>query len=59
MGWITRSLRQPASQSQSGIVLGLCIVTMSIMSVAIVWQAQIISNQREAILWLERIKFSH
>jgi hypothetical protein len=30
---------------------------MSIMSIALVWQAQIIANQREAIHWLENIKF--
>jgi hypothetical protein len=27
------------------------------MSVALVWQAQIIANQREAIQWLEQLKF--
>jgi len=30
---------------------------MSFMSIALVWQAQIIANQREAIQWLERFKF--
>jgi hypothetical protein len=27
------------------------------MSIALVWQAQIIANQREAIQWLEQLKF--
>ncbi len=27
------------------------------MSIALVWQAQIIANQREAIQWLESLKF--
>jgi hypothetical protein len=27
------------------------------MSVALLWQAQIIANQREAIHWLETVKF--
>jgi len=35
----------------------LCVISMSFMSIALVWQAQIIANQREAIQWLERFKF--
>jgi len=35
----------------------LCVVSMSLMSVALVWQAQIIASQREAIQWLESFKF--
>jgi hypothetical protein len=30
---------------------------MSLMSVALVWQAQIIASQRQAIQWLEQVKF--
>jgi hypothetical protein len=30
---------------------------MGVLSVAIVWQAQIIANQRDAIRFLETIKF--
>jgi hypothetical protein len=30
---------------------------MSFMSIALVWQAQIIAGQREAIQWLVRLKF--
>jgi len=40
-----------------GILLTICIITMGLMSVALLWQAQIISNQREAIQWLETLKF--
>jgi hypothetical protein len=29
------------------------------MSIAPVWQAQIIANQREAIRWLEQLKFGN
>jgi len=35
----------------------LCVIGMSFMSIALVWQAQIIANQREAIQWLEQLKF--
>ena len=57
MAWLKRVLRLPASESHMGIVLALCVVTMSIMSIALLWQAQIIANQRANIQWLERLKF--
>lgn len=57
MAWIIRKLRIPASESSMGIVLTLCVVAMGMMSVALIWQAQIIANQREAIRWLESLKF--
>jgi hypothetical protein len=57
MIWLIRKLRIPASESAMGIVLTFCILTMGLMSVALLWQAQIIANQREAIQWLETIKF--
>jgi hypothetical protein len=40
-----------------GVVLSFCIITMGLMSVALLWQAQIIASQREAIQWLESLKF--
>jgi len=57
MAWLTRKLHIPASESSMGVVLTLCIVAMGLMSVALMWQAQIIANQREAIQWLESLKF--
>jgi hypothetical protein len=57
MTWLIRKLRIPASESAMGVVLTFCIVTMGLMSVALIWQAQIIANQREAIQWLETLKF--
>jgi hypothetical protein len=57
MAWLTRKLHIPASESTMGIVLALCIVAMGLMSMALLWQAQIIANQREAIQWLETLKF--
>jgi len=56
MAWFRR-LRLPAHESNVGLVLMFCVITMSFMSVALVWQAQIIASQREAIQWLERLKF--
>jgi hypothetical protein len=57
MAWLTRTLRIPATESSMGLVLSLCVISMGLMSIAIVWQAQIIANQREAIKWLETLKF--
>ena len=57
MAWFQRVLRLPAQESNIGLVLIFCVITMSFMSIALVWQAQIIANQREAIQWLERLKF--
>ena len=57
MNWIHRTLHLPAQESKIGIVLVLCVISMSVLSIALVWQAQIIANQREAIQWLEQLKF--
>jgi hypothetical protein len=57
MAWLRRVLHLPAPESSIGLVLVLCVITMSFMSIALVWQAQIIANQREAIQWLEQLKF--
>jgi len=57
MAWLVRKLHIPASESTLGIVLTVCVISMSLMSVALLWQAQIIANQREAIRWLETLKF--
>jgi hypothetical protein len=57
MSWLIRKLRIPASESAMGVVLTFCIITMGIMSVALLWQAQVIANQRETIQWLQSLKF--
>lgn len=57
MSWLARSLRIPASESVKNIVIAICVVAMSLMCIGLVWQAQIIANQREAIRWLEALKF--
>jgi len=57
MSWIIRKLRIPASASSMGIVLTICVMAMGLMSIALLWQAQIIANQREAIHYLETVKF--
>jgi uncharacterized membrane protein len=49
MAWLIRNLRIPASESNMGLVLALCIFTLSIMSIAIVWQAQVIAKQNVLI----------
>ena len=57
MSWLRRAFTLPVHESKVTLVLMLCVVSLSMMSVALVWQAQIIASQREAIQWLERLKF--
>jgi hypothetical protein len=56
MAWLARVLRIPASESQKSFIIAICVVSMSIMTVGLVWQAEIIASQREAIRWLETAK---
>jgi hypothetical protein len=57
MTWLINKLRIPASESSMGIVLAVCAVTLSLMSVALVWQAEVIANQRALIRVLEQVRF--
>ena len=52
---VTR-FQAPATESQKSIVLVVCILVMSIMCLGLIWQAQIISNQRDDIKWLQDLK---
>ncbi len=54
---LLRSLRVPATESQLGFVLAVSAMLMGLMSLVIVWQAEIIAHQRNAIRWLESLKF--
>ena len=45
--------RAPASETQKSFVIAICLVMMSVMAIGLVWQAQIIASQREAIQWLQ------
>ncbi|MGA2301345.1 MAG: hypothetical protein ABSG77_11725 [Candidatus Acidiferrum sp.] len=53
MSWMRRVFHVPASETQTGLVLALCIFTMSIMSIALMWQAQVIAKQNAVIHMLE------
>jgi hypothetical protein len=55
---LLRALRVPASESQVGFVLAVSAMLMGLMSLVIVWQAQVIAHQRDVIHWLESLKFS-
>jgi len=57
MTWLIRTLRLPARESHTNLALAICVFLMSLMSVALIWQAQIIADQRNAIQWLESLKF--
>ena len=56
MALIARCFRIPASETQKTFVIAACVVAMSIRAVGLVWQAEIIAHQREAIRWLETAK---
>jgi hypothetical protein len=47
----------PASESQKNVVLVVCMLVMSALCIGLIWQAQIIANQREDIQWLQQLKF--
>jgi len=53
MDWMRRMFGLPASETQTGLVLALCIFAMSLMSLALVWQAQVIARQNAVIHMLE------
>lgn len=57
MAWLVRTLRLPAAETHTNVALVVCVFLMGVLSVAIVWQAQIIANQRDAIRFLETVKF--
>lgn len=56
MDWLRRTFRLQIRESHLGFALIFCLIIMSAMSIALVWQAQIIANQRDAIRWLEQVK---
>ena len=49
--------RSAASESQKNLIIAICIVMMSAMAVGLVWQAEIITSQRQAIRWLSGPRF--
>ena len=57
MEWISRRFDAPVSETQKSFIIAICVVAMSVMAVGLVWQAEIIASQREAIHWLETAKF--
>ena len=52
-----QNLKGPASESQKNMVLVVCLLVMSVMCIGLIWQSQIIENQREDIKWLQSLKF--
>jgi len=45
MAWFRRVLCLPAHESNIGLVLLFCVISLSFMSLALVWQAQVIASQ--------------
>ena len=57
MTLIGRYFKIPASETQKTIIIAICVFMMSVMTIGLLWQAEIIANQREAIHWLQTAKF--
>jgi hypothetical protein len=53
MAWLRNVFHVPASETQMGLMIALCIFTMSVMTIALVWQAQVIAKQNAVIHMLE------
>jgi len=53
MAWMRRAFRLPATETQMGLTLALCIFSMSLMTIALIWQAQVIAKQNFVIHMLE------
>jgi hypothetical protein len=53
MEWFRRMFNLPASETQTGIVMAFCIFAMSVMTIVLVWQAQIIARQNAVIHMFE------
>jgi hypothetical protein len=49
MDLIRRVFQVPATETQTGIVLAVSIFVMSVMSIVMVWQAQVIAKQNAVI----------
>lgn len=56
MAALLRAFRIPANESGIGLVLSVSVVFLGLLSIALVWQAQIIANQRDVIQWLGAVK---
>ena len=56
MDWIRRAFQLKVRESYASFALIFCLLAMSVMSIVLVWQAQIIASQREAIRWLVQLK---
>ena len=56
---LMKSLTIPATESQLSVALALSVLVMSIMLWGILWQANVISQQREAIRWLWSLHGGH
>ncbi|HKW57937.1 MAG TPA: hypothetical protein VJN42_11325 [Candidatus Acidoferrum sp.] len=57
MSWLMQKLRVPASESMMGFMLTFCAISMALMSIALLWQAEIIANQRDIIRLLQAARF--
>jgi hypothetical protein len=53
MNWMRRVFGVPASETQMGLTLAVCIFSMSLLVIALIWQAQVIAKQNAVIQMME------
>jgi hypothetical protein len=56
---IIKKLTIPASESQLSLALGLSVLVMSVLLWAVLWQSNIIAQQRESIRYLWSLHGGH
>ncbi len=56
MIWLRKQLDSPVQESKISYVLLLSVVALSMMLIALVWQNEVITAQRDVIRWLEHLK---
>jgi hypothetical protein len=49
---LLRRLTVPASESKLALVLAASLVVMALLLLAILWQSDVITHQRDLIRWL-------
>ena len=59
MRTLIQKLRIPASESQLSLALGLSVLVMSGLLWGLLWQSNIIAQQREAIRYLWSLHGGH
>ncbi len=56
---LIQRLKIPATESQLSVALALSVLVMSLLLYGILWESNIITQQRDAIRWLWSLHGGH